>query len=162
MASQAGAWSRLFLQRSKLTLQPACGLDRGIWLNGCIDEAALRAFVGMHNEALFREGASDPVSGGSAIWTGRSSGARHGSTSLITISAPNNILQNSCYQGKVELAQIEGTRSILFWNGERGTTLERSAAPNILQTHIGSPLTVVHLHVSPYANCSACRCRDRR
>jgi hypothetical protein len=81
MASQGGACSRLFLHRSKLALQPACGLDRGIWLNGGIDEAALWAFVGMHNEALFREGASDPVSGGSAILTRWSSGARHGSTS---------------------------------------------------------------------------------
>jgi hypothetical protein len=48
--------------------------------------------------------------------------------------------------------QTEVTRSILFSNSERGTTLERSAVANILQTHIGSALTVVHLHLSPYAN----------
>ena len=45
-------------------------MDGGIWLNGGMDDAALWAFAGMHDKALFREGASDPVSGGSANWTG--------------------------------------------------------------------------------------------
>jgi hypothetical protein len=47
--------------------------------------------------------------------------------------------------------QIEITRSILLSKSERGTTSERSAFADILQTHNSSPLTAVHLQVAPYA-----------
>jgi hypothetical protein len=33
-----------------------------------VNEAAFWTFVGMRNKAVLGEGASDPISGGSAIW----------------------------------------------------------------------------------------------
>lgn len=89
MVSQSDV-SLLFLQRSQLALQPTVGLDRGIWLKGGMDEAALGTLVGMRNEAVFREGASDPVTDGSAIWTGLSPGT-HVPTRTIAITQGHRV-----------------------------------------------------------------------
>jgi len=61
MASQAGAWPWLSLRWPRFAIQPALGFQRRIWLYIGVDETTLRALVGMRNEAVFRQRASDPV-----------------------------------------------------------------------------------------------------
>jgi hypothetical protein len=55
-----------------------------------MDEAALRTLVRMRNEAVFREGASDPVTGGSAIWTGLGPGT-HVPTRTFAITQDHRV-----------------------------------------------------------------------